>query len=104
MPSSRILLDLTFTEEIRKARSEIISESVISSYKHKFGSFLFRTHLNFRYSVIENTILPKKLELDLKRKMEAPLIAYEFLIMPHAALKCVLEQKYDSLINVTIYD
>ena len=77
---------------------------MISSHNHKFGSFLFGTHLNFRSSVIENAILPKKLELDLKKKMEASRIAYEFLIMQHAALKCILEQKYDRLINVTIYD
>ena len=68
-------------DEIRKARSEIIAESVISSFNHKFGSFLFGTHLNFRSSVIENSILPKKLELDLKKKMEASCLAYEFLIM-----------------------
>ena len=91
-------------EEIRKAKSEIISESVISSFNHKFGSFLFGTHRNFRSSVIENAILPKKLELDLKKKMEASQIAYEFLIMQHAALKRVLEQKYNRLINATIYD
>ena len=78
-----------------KARLEIISESVISSYNHKFGSFLFGTQLNFRSSVIENAILPKKLQLDLKKKMEASRTAYEFLIMQHAALKCILEQKYD---------
>ena len=46
-------------EEIRKARAEIISESVMSSYNHKFGSFLFGTHLHFRSSVIKNAILPK---------------------------------------------
>jgi len=73
-------------DEIRKARSEIISESVMSSYNHKFGSFLFGTHLNFRSSTIENAILPKKLELDLKKKMEASCLAYEFLVMQHTAL------------------
>ena len=36
--------------------------------------------------------------------MEASRLAYEFLVMQHAALKCILEQKYDRLINVTIYD
>ena len=91
-------------EEIRKARAEIISESVMSSYNHKFGSFLFGTHLHFRSTIIDNAILPKKLELDLKKKIEASRLAYKFLIMQHAALKCILEQKYDRLINVTIYD
>ena len=35
--------------------------------------------------------------------MEAPLIAYKFLILQHATLKCILESKYDKLINVSIY-
>ena len=79
-------------KEIRKARSEIIAESVISSYNHKFGSFLFGTRLHFRYSVIENASLPKKLELDLKKKMEASRLAYEFLVMQHAALNVFLSK------------
>ena len=62
-------------EEIRKARAEIISESVMSSYNHKFGSFLFGTHLHFRSTFIENAIRPKKLELDLKTKIEASRLA-----------------------------
>ena len=36
--------------------------------------------------------------------MEASRIAYELLIMQHASLKCVLEQKYDRLINVILYN
>ena len=36
--------------------------------------------------------------------MEASRIAYDFLILQHATLKCILEQKYDELINATIYD
>ena len=36
--------------------------------------------------------------------MEASRIACKFLIMQHAALKCILQQKYYRLINVTIYD
>ena len=31
-------------------------------------------------------------------------MAYDFLILQHASLKCVLEKKYDELIKVTIYD
>ena len=40
-------------EEIRKARAEIISESVMSSYNHKFGSFLFGTHLHLQLSKMQ---------------------------------------------------
>ena len=46
-------------EEIRKARAEIISESVMSSYNHKFGSFLFGTHLHFRSTIIERQFFRK---------------------------------------------
>ena len=77
---------LKLREEIKKPRSEIIAESVISSYNHKFGSFLLGTHLTFRSSILEKVILPKKKELDQQKKMEASRIAYEFLIMQHAAL------------------
>ena len=76
---------------------------MISSYTNKFGSFHLGTHINFRSTVIENAILPKKVELDLKKKMETSRIAYEFLIMENAAFKFILELKYDRLINVTIH-
>ena len=36
--------------------------------------------------------------------MEASIIAYKFLILQHATLKCILESKYDQLINVSMYD
>ena len=36
--------------------------------------------------------------------MEALLIAYEFFILQHTTLKCILETKYHELINITIYD
>ena len=38
------------------------------------------------------------------KKIEASRIAYYFLILQHATLKCVLEQKYDELINVTLFE
>ena len=65
-------------EKIHKARSEVIVESIISSYNHKFGSFLLGTHLAFRLSIIEKAILPKKKQLNLQKKIEASRIAYEF--------------------------
>jgi len=49
-------------------------------------------------------IFEKRQQLDLYKKIEASRIAYDFFILQHATLKCVLEQKYDELINVTIYD
>ena len=76
---------------------------MISSYTQIFGSFLLSTHINLQSTVIENAILLKKVELDLKKKMETSRIAYEFLIMQNAAFKFILELKFDRLINVTIH-
>ena len=47
-------------EEMKRARSEIIAESVILSYNHKFVSLFWGTHLAFRSSIIEKVILPKR--------------------------------------------
>ena len=90
--------------EIAKARADLISNSVLQGYRHKFGTFLFNSFLSFRSTAIDNLIDAKRRELDLYKKMEASRIAYDFLILQHATLKCILEQKYDELINATIYD
>ena len=90
--------------EIAKARADLISDSVLPGYRHKFGTFLFNAFLSFRSTAIDNLINEKRKELDLYKKMEASRIAYDFLIMQHATIKCILEKKYDELINVTIYD
>ena len=65
-------------EEIKKPKSEIIAESIISSYNHKFGKFLLGTHLNFRASVIEKVFLPKKKKMDLQRKLKLPELLMNF--------------------------
>ena len=46
----------------------------------------------------------RKLDLNIQKKKEASRLAYEFLILQHASIKCILEQKYEELINVTIYE
>ena len=46
----------------------------------------------------------KRRELNELKKIEASRIAYDFLILQHTSIKCVLEQKYDELINVTIFE
>ena len=60
--------------------------------------------ISFRSTTIDNLIHDKKKELDLYKRIEASRIAYDFLVLQHATLKCILERKYDELINVTIYD
>ena len=42
--------------------------------------------------------------MDNEKKKEDPMIVYEYLILQHAALKCILDKKYDILMNVNIYD
>ena len=39
-----------------------------------------------------------------EKRREASKIAYEFLVLQHVSIKCVLEQKYDELINVTLFE
>ena len=39
-----------------------------------------------------------------RKKIEASSLASEFLILQHAPIKCILEQKYEELMNVTIYE
>ena len=46
----------------------------------------------------------KRKDLNEQKKQEASRLAYEFLILQHASIKCVLEQKYDELINVTLFE
>ena len=81
--------------EIAKARADLISDSVLPGYRHKFGTFLFNSFLTFRSTAIDNLINEKRKEVDLYKKMEASRIAFDFLIMQHATIKCILEKKYD---------
>ena len=106
-PFSQIKLEdfqPAFEENIAKARAEITYNSFLQGYQHKFGTFLFNSFLSFKSTTIENLIFEKRQQLDLYKKIEASRIAYDFFILQPASLKCVLEQKYDELINVTIYD
>ena len=81
--------------DIAKARAELLADSAMTTYHHKFGTYIFGNHIDYRSSWIESLIEPKRLELDRIKKREASLIAYEFLILQHATLKCILEKKYD---------
>ena len=38
------------------------------------------------------------------KKVEASLLIYDYLIMQHATMKCILEEKYDLLMNAILYD
>ena len=46
--------------DIAKVRAEIISTSVLSQYRHKFGPFLFHFFISFRSTTIGNLIQEKK--------------------------------------------
>ena len=91
-------------ERIAKTKEEIISDGLISSYKHRFGTNLFSSYITFRSSTIENLIIDKRLELDKQKKVEASLMIYDYLILQHTVMKSILEKKYDLLINAIIYD
>ena len=79
--------------DIEKARAEIMATSTLSNYRHSFGSFLFNSFICFRSSTIEELIHEKREELNEYKKMEASRTAYDFLILQHASIKCVLEQQ-----------
>ena len=91
-------------ELIAKTKAEIVADGMTESYKHKFGTHLFANNITFRSTRIEYLMLDKKLELDKQKKIEGSLLIYDYLILQHAALKCILEEKYDLLINAIIYD
>ena len=79
-------------EAIAKAKAEILSNELMSSYTHRFGTALFTSNITFRSSSIENIIMDKRIELDKEKKIEASLLIYDYLIMQHAGLKLVLEK------------
>ena len=91
-------------ELIAKTKADIISDGTASSYKHKFGTNLFMNNITFRSARIESIVVDKMLELDKQKKVEASLLIYDYLILQHATLKCILEDKYDLLMNTIIYD
>ena len=91
-------------ELIAKTKADIVADGMTDSYKHKFGTSIFSNNITFRSSTIENLMLEKRLELDKQKKIEGSLLIYDYLIVQHAALKCILEEKYDLLMNVIIYD
>ena len=51
-------------EAIAKAKAEILSNELMSSYTHRFGTALFTSNITFRSSTIENIIMDKRIELD----------------------------------------
>ena len=42
--------------------------------------------------------------MDKQKKVEGSLLIYDYLILQHAAMKCILEEKYDLLMNAIISD
>ena len=91
-------------KETAKARCEIMVDSAVSTYNHKFATHIFGNQMDYRSSLIESLIEPKRIEFDNEKRMEASVIAYELFVLQHAALKCILETHYEQFINVTIYN
>ena len=102
--STKSCLRRDFEELIAKTKAEIISDGMTSMYKHKFGTNIFTSNITFRSARIENLMLDKRLELDKQKKVEGSLLIYDNLILQHAKMKGILEEKYDLLMNAIIYD
>ena len=49
-------------KEIAKAKYELIADTAISMYNHKFNTFIFGSHIDYIFSLIESLIKPKWLE------------------------------------------
>ena len=81
---------------------EVLNQSLLDTYQYSITPTTFKSR-NLK-TKIDISKVAKKTELDLYKKMEASRIAYDFLILQHASLKCFLEEKYDKLIYVTIYN
>ena len=58
--------------DIAKARTELLSTSVLSGYRHKFGTFPFNSFICYRSSMIEDLIREKRDELDQYKKLKRP--------------------------------
>jgi len=54
---------------IAKTKEEILSDGLISSYKHRFRTNLFPSNITFRPSTIEKLVMDKILELDRQKKV-----------------------------------
>jgi hypothetical protein len=48
--------------------------------------------------------MEKRQELDRQKKIEGSLLIYDYLILQHTALKCILNKKYDTLMNAIFHD
>jgi len=68
-------------EAIAKAKAEILSHKLMSSYTHRFCTALFTSNITFRSSSIENIIMDKRIELDKEKKIEASLLIYDYLTL-----------------------
>ena len=67
-------------ELISKSKEEILSNGLLSTYKHRFGTSLFTSNITFRSSTIESIIMDKRLELARQKKIEGSLMMYDYLI------------------------
>ena len=54
---------------IAKTKEEILSDGLISSYKHRFRTNLFPSNITCRPSTIEKLVMDKILELDRQKKV-----------------------------------
>ena len=54
--------------EIATAGAELMAESAVSSYNHKFGTLIFGNHIDYRSIWIESLIESKRMELDSRQK------------------------------------
>ena len=52
-------------------------------------------------SWIENLTLDNRIEMDKEKQKKDEMIVYEYLMLQHAALKCILDKKEDILMKLS---
>ena len=65
-------------ELISKAKGEILSTELISSYNHRFGTSLFTSNITFSLTTIEGIIMEKRLKLVQQKEIEGSLLINEY--------------------------
>ena len=73
-----LMIHSSCTNWEKKLGAEIISHSMILSSKHRFGTDLFGTQMDFRFAYIEQGIQPMGPSKKHEKKMEASRMVYDF--------------------------
>ena len=87
-------VDSTTSNDMQGDAKEILPNGMISTNKHRFCTSLLTSNTTFKSSKIENSI---------DKNLTAFLLIYDSLILQHAAMKCILDITYETLMTAIMY-